>query len=247
MYNSVWYLGSVIAAWACYGAYVQEQGSFWAWRIPSLVQAVPSVLQVILVWFIPESPRWLIAKGRITEARKILAKYHANSDNIRDPLVAFEVTQIQHALRMEHEISKSTSYLTLFSTPGNRRRMRIIIALALFSQWRYVVVLFIIPKLSRRAHERVFYDYSGNGLISYYISIVLNEVGITFASVKGQINGSLQAFNFVVAIGAALAVERLGRRTLFLTSNTGMLLGKPVRLKFLHRILTNPNFQFSRV
>jgi len=200
MYNSIWYLGAVIAAWACYGAYIQETGSFWAWRIPSLVQAVPSVLQLILVWFIPESPRWLIAKGRIDEARKILAKYHANGSDIRDPLVAFEITQIQHALRMEHEISKTTTYLTLFSTPGNRRRMRIIIALALFSQW------------------------SGNGLISYYLSIVLKGVGVTPANVQGQINGSLQAFNFVVAIAASLLVERLGRRTLFLTSNTGMLI-----------------------
>jgi len=53
---------------------------------------------------------------------------------------------------------------------------------------------------------------------------VLQTVGVTFATVKGQINGSLQAFNFFVAIGAALLVERLGRRTLFLASNTGMLI-----------------------
>lgn len=148
MYNSLWYLGSVVAAWACYAAYKIEQGSVWAWRIPSIVQAVPSVLQLILVWFIPESPRWLIAKGRINEAQKILAKYHANSDDIRDPLVSFEITQIQHALRMENEISKTTSYLTLFSTPGNRRRMRIIFALALFSQWRCGVFI-NNPMLSR--------------------------------------------------------------------------------------------------
>jgi MFS family permease len=135
MYNCIWYLGSVIAAWACYGAYKQREGN-WAWRIPSLVQAGPSVLQMFLVWFIPESPRWLIAKGRIEEARKILSKYHANNDDARDPLVAFEVTQIQHALRMEKDISKNTTYLTLFQTPGNRRRMRIVVALALFSQWR---------------------------------------------------------------------------------------------------------------
>jgi len=152
MYNSLWYLGSVIAAWACYGAYVRQQDSFWAWRIPSLVQAVGSVIQVVLVWFIPESPRWLVARGRVDEARRILAKYHANSDDIRDPLVAFEITQIQHALRMENEISKTTSYLTLFSTPGNRRRMRIIFALALFSQWRCEV--FIIRCCSEDAHIR---------------------------------------------------------------------------------------------
>lgn len=136
MYNSIWYFGSLVAAWACYGANQQRTGTLWSWKIPTIVQAGPSVLQMVAVWFIPESPRWLISRGRMDEAKRVLAKYHSTSGSVYDPLVAFEVTQIQHALRMEKEISKSTSYLTLFRTPGNRRRMRIIIALAVFSQWR---------------------------------------------------------------------------------------------------------------
>lgn len=128
----------MLAAWACYAAYARKEGSLWSWRIPSVIQAVPSVIQMICVWFIPESPRWLISRGRIDEAQKILAKYHANGRDPRDPLVAFEVAQIQQALRLETEIAKSTSYLSLFQTPGNRKRMRLIIGIALFSQWRYV-------------------------------------------------------------------------------------------------------------
>ena len=52
----------------------------WAWRIPSAIQALPSVIQVFLIWFIPESPRWLCSKGREEEALRILAYYHANGD-----------------------------------------------------------------------------------------------------------------------------------------------------------------------
>lgn len=48
----------------------------------------------------------------------------------------FEYTQILSALRMEREIYRQTSYLTLFKTPGNRKRMLIVIAIGLFSQWR---------------------------------------------------------------------------------------------------------------
>lgn len=101
-------------------------------------------------------------------AARVLARFHATGHDERDPLIVFELAQIRHALKMEKELSKGSSYLTLFSTPGNRKRMRIIIALALFSQW------------------------SGNGLVSYYINLVLEGVGIEDTNTKAAINGGLQ-------------------------------------------------------
>ena len=105
----------------------------WSWRIPSACQAIPSVLQVFLIPFAPESPRWLIAKGRDAEALRILAYYHANG-NAEDPLVQFEFQEIKAAIAAE-QLQKQTGWLTLFRTPGNRRRLRIIVAIAFFSQW----------------------------------------------------------------------------------------------------------------
>ncbi|TDL25883.1 general substrate transporter [Rickenella mellea] len=200
LYNSSWYSGSIIAAWACFAAFKRKDGSTWSWKIPSLIQAAGSVLQVCLVWWIPESPRWLISKGLEGQAAKVLARYHANGNDERDPLVVFEMAQIRHALKLEKEYASESNYLSLFATPGNRRRMRIIIAIAIFSQW------------------------SGNGLVSFYINLVLEGVGINNAGTKAEINGGLQIWNFFCAITAALLVDKLGRRTLFLASNTGMLI-----------------------
>ncbi|KAL0955091.1 hypothetical protein HGRIS_004008 [Hohenbuehelia grisea] len=200
LYNSSWYFGSIIAAWSCFGSYDHASGSMWSWRVPTLVQAVAPVLQVILIWFIPESPRYLVSKGLEGQAARILAKYHANGGDERDPLVVFELAQIRHALRMEEEITQSTSYWNLLSTPGNRKRLRIIIAIAMFSQW------------------------SGNGLVSYYINLVLEGVGISSTRTKAAINGGLQVFNLIVAFTAAFLVDWVGRRTLFIISNAGMLI-----------------------
>ncbi|KAF9066623.1 general substrate transporter [Rhodocollybia butyracea] len=201
LYNSTWYLGSIIAAWICFGTYFdQAHESTATWRIPTLAQAVAPLLQVCLVWFIPESPRYLVSKGYEGRAARVLRKYHANGSIENDPLVNFELAQIKHAIRTELDISKSTSFLSLFATPGNRKRMKIIIGIAVFSQW------------------------SGNGLVSYYINLVLNGVGITSTKSKAAINGGLQIFNLFVSISSSMLVDRVGRRPLFILSNSGMLI-----------------------
>jgi hypothetical protein len=97
------------------------------------------VIQVVSVWFIPESPRWLVSKGLEGRASQILAKYHANNGDERDPLVVFEMAQIRHAIRLEERVNQSTTYLSLFNSPGNRKRMTLILGIAVFSQWRCVL------------------------------------------------------------------------------------------------------------
>lgn len=66
------------AAWTTFGTF--KIPSTWAWRVPSAVQALPSVLQVLLIWFAPESPRYLLNKGKDAQALKTLAYYHADGN-----------------------------------------------------------------------------------------------------------------------------------------------------------------------
>lgn len=51
IYNSTWYLGSIVAAWLTYGTFSILNA--WSWRIPSLVQAAPSVIQLCAIWYVP--------------------------------------------------------------------------------------------------------------------------------------------------------------------------------------------------
>ncbi|KZP22350.1 hypothetical protein FIBSPDRAFT_952964 [Athelia psychrophila] len=188
MYNTVWYLGSIIAAWTTYGSF--RIPSSWSWRIPSLLQGLPSVLQLCLIFLIPESPRWLVSKGREAQALKTLAHYHANGDN-QDPLVQYEFAEIKAALALEPAVANVTDikgmwkdWASLFATAGNRRRMRIILALAVFSQW------------------------SGNGLVSYYLNKVFNDIGITDPDTQLMLNGILNIYNFFIAIAAGLMCDK---------------------------------------
>ncbi|KAG8858389.1 hypothetical protein FRB96_005274 [Tulasnella sp. 330] len=195
-YNSLWYSGAIIAAWTTYGSFRIK--SSWSWRLPSALQGLPSILQIALMWFCPESPRWLINKGRDAEALRTLAYYHARG-NDQDPLIQFEYNEIKEAIALDRAVAEQVSWADLFKTSGNRRRMRIIIAMAFFSQW------------------------SGNGLVSYYLSKVLDSIGITDVATQNLINGILQIYNLIVAVSAGLLCDKIGRRTLFLLSNAGML------------------------
>ena len=104
-----------------------------AYQIPLAIFFFAPTIQSIALFFFPESPRWLVAKGREEEALRILAYYHANGDE-NNALVRFEFDEIKNAIEGE-KVQKQTGWLQLFATPGNRKRMRIIIAIAFFSQW----------------------------------------------------------------------------------------------------------------
>ena len=195
LWGPSWNMGSIVAAWVTYGTF--RLNSTWGWRIPSLLQGVPGVFQLCVIWFIPESPRWLVSKGRDEEALAIITKWHCKGDTA-DPLLAFEYDEIREAIRIEREAKTSSSYLALFKTPGNRRRMRIIIPFAIFSQW------------------------SGSGLISYYLTLVLDQIGISSPGDQTLINGILAVWGFGVSVLGSLLVDKAGRRTLLLTSIGGM-------------------------
>ncbi|KAJ7876724.1 hexose transporter [Mycena olivaceomarginata] len=190
-YNSLWYSGAIIAAWATFGTF--KINSTWAWRVPSLLQAIPSVLQVILVLFAPESPRFLVSKGKEAEALRTLAYYHADG-NEEDPLVQYEFQEIKAAIDFDRTVAANVGWKSFLSSAGNRKRVRIIVAIAFFSQW------------------------SANGLVSYYLNKVLDSIGVTDPTIQLLINGILQIWNLAWALAASSCVERFGRRLLFLTS-----------------------------
>lgn len=47
----------------------------------------------------------------------------------------YEFEEIKAAIKLDREVAADVGWLSLVRTPGNRKRMRIIIAIAFFSQW----------------------------------------------------------------------------------------------------------------
>ncbi|KAH8587944.1 MFS transporter [Bisporella sp. PMI_857] len=190
LFNVSWFIGAILAAGITLGTYSIPNN--WAWRIPSILQAAPSLLQLTFIWFIPESPRWLLSRDRDDEAFEILVKYHAEGDR-SDPFVNAEFVEIQNRLRLE-KVNSKRRWIELLQTPGNRKRVLIAVCLGVFAQW------------------------SGNGLISYYLAKVLQTVGVKDRRTQNIINLSLSCWSFLTAATAAFATGFLRRRVQYLTS-----------------------------
>ncbi|KAJ5083033.1 hypothetical protein N7532_012076 [Penicillium argentinense] len=194
---TMYYLGAILASWTSYGTQKHLRQSDWSWRVPSIIQAGFPVVQIVFWYFVPESPRWLVANGRKGEAEELLARFHTAGD-ASHPLIQFEMAEISHTIEMESRAAE-TKWTTLVKTPGNRKRTFIAVCVGAFAQWNGVAV------------------------VSYYLTLVLDTVGIKDSDTQTLINGLLQIFNFIAAGSAALLVDRLGRRPLFLWSAAGML------------------------
>ena len=163
-----------------------------------MVQAVPPILIIAFAYWVPESPRFLLVKDRTDEGRRLLARLHAIG-NEPDELVEYEVMEIGTTLKMEAEANKS-GWNVLWSTKANLRRTLLACSLPLIVLW------------------------SGQGVISYYYSVILEQVGIKTVAQQTGINGGLQIFNLICSIGGVWAAERFGRRTMWLVSSSGMIL-----------------------
>lgn len=195
MFNVLWYVGSIIASWLAFGT--GHLDTSWSWRIPSIFQTVAPLLVMVSAVFMPESPRWLYSKGRIEEAKAILATYHANGDE-HDVVVTLELQEIAQALTLEEE-TKMASWSQMLNK-ANRKRFGICISVAVLTLW------------------------NGQGVISYYLSPILTSVGIVETNQQTGINGGMAIWNLICSVVGALLADRLGRRTLWLVSFAGMTL-----------------------
>lgn len=126
-----------------------------------------------------------------------MCQYHGNGDP-HDRFVHAEFIEIQETIAKE-KLAKQQGWGVFFRTPGNRKRLLLIALVSFFSQC------------------------SGNGIASYYLHDILESVGVTLPYDQSLVNGGLQIWSFLVALGFSFLVDRLGRRKLFLIAAVGML------------------------
>ncbi|GAA5834611.1 hypothetical protein JCM9279_007059 [Rhodotorula babjevae] len=113
--------GLMTAFWCAYG--FAEHVDAIGWRIPVALQGLLLVPALISLQFTPESPRWLMEKGRIDEGRRVLERLHGAA------YAAAATLEIQEAIAMEHAAQADKGYSACFSDNDQCFRYRTLLAI----------------------------------------------------------------------------------------------------------------------
>jgi MFS transporter, SP family, arabinose:H+ symporter len=167
------------------------QGNHDAWRYMLGVMAIPSLLFLVLLKFVPESPRWLLLKNPSdTEAERIL--------QIIDPIAYKQ--ELEHILQSNSKAPGATDGATLFS---RRYRFPIVLAIliAFFNQTSGInAILYYAPRIFEMTGLAAKDSFTSS-LIIGSVNFVFTMVAIFFIDKIGR-----RKLMFIGSVGLILTL-----------------------------------------
>lgn len=142
----------------------------WRWMFTAV--AVPAVIFLAASFAIPESPRWLLLRGRTEQALRILRKLGGSEE-----YASAEFSTISVALRDEE--TQTVSWLGLLQ-PGVRTVLLVGVVLAVLQQWSGINILFNYAEEVFRAAglgaNQIFLDIVVTGAINLIFTVAAMAV-----------------------------------------------------------------------
>ncbi|KIX04850.1 uncharacterized protein Z518_05721 [Rhinocladiella mackenziei CBS 650.93] len=177
-------MGLFATYWVQYGS--QNIGNNGAWRMPLSLQFIPVMVLASLIFWRPESPRWLFMQDRLEEALQVLAKLHGEG-NPNDETVKSEYQEI----RIINEYEKSMPAPSLY-------------ALFFRKEYRRRTVL--------GAGIQFLHEISGPNICLYYAPKVFTQVGVSGTQASLLANGINGALLVVTSLSLMWMADKYGRR-----------------------------------
>ena len=158
------------------------------WRGMLGMETLPAIMFFIIIFFIPESPRWLILKGREEKATNILERIYTSSKE-----ALFQLTETKSVLS-----SESKSEWKLLLQPGIRKAVIIGVCIAVLGQFMGVnAVLYYGPSIFENAGlsggDSLFYQVLVglvNTLTTVLALVIIDKVGrkkLVYYGVSGMV------------------------------------------------------------
>lgn len=200
--------GIFLVYWIDY-AFVNHASSY-AWRIPTILQAIILFAIMALVCIIPETPRWLAAHDRPEECLSVLARIADSSED--NPEVRRLHTVITETVAFEN--SRQAGWKDIVRSDPIKSRRRFLIACGV----------------------QIFQQLGGINAIIYY-SGTLFQKSIGFDThMSSLMSGFLQTWFFVASFIPWLLIDRIGRRPLLLSMISLMAAVMAVQAALIYQV-----------
>lgn len=155
-----------------------------AWRWMFGVEAVPAALFLLFTFLVPESPRWLVARGRVGEAARTLQALGSDQD------VETEIRVIQESLEPSQPGGDDR-----FFRWSHRRPILLAVAIALFNQLSGInAVLYYAPvvfKMAGAGKDAALLQAVAIGLTNLVFTMlamtIIDRAGRRFLMILGSI------------------------------------------------------------
>lgn len=215
LYCSCYSIGSIVIACVLLGgSYMQDD---WTWRMPMIFQLAPPVIVAALVYpCTPESPRYLVSKGKIAAAESVIARYHTDSGSVDDPIVAAEMTQIRASI--ESVDTKPWDFSTLWNKKSARYRLRVIFMYAFFQQCNGTCKLLHPTPQTRHRLDLAADSCLRSAMLAYYLPGILTLVGIKNTQQQLGINVGMSVVSWIATVCGSVIVDRVRRRVLLMST-----------------------------
>jgi len=160
----------------------------WRWMFGA--ETVPAVLFFVLMFFVPESPRWLVKNGRTAAAEKVLRRVGGEGfagramDEIRATLAAGEIGRVRFKDLLE---------------PGLVKILFVGVVLAVYQQWCGINVIFY--------YAQEIFTAAGYGVSDVLFNIVVTgTVNLIFTLIAIRLVDRIGRKPLMLAGSAGLAV-----------------------------------------
>jgi MFS family permease len=124
-------VGYILAAYVGVGFHYLSGPSAAQWRSPLALGCAPPLIGLLTMPWLPESPRWLLAKGRVDEAYRIVSRFHRRPHCEHDEAADAEFAQMRE--QSEREQSMDSSWWCMATHAPYRRRAVLVILLPIMA------------------------------------------------------------------------------------------------------------------
>lgn len=194
------------------------------WRYMLGVAAVFALVQFIAFMFLPESPRWLVSRGRLDAARHALRRMRPRSVDIEAELESIHANDAR-SKRQQHERLEKSASLRRASAHSNDVACLIVTTEPQESTWKRVWNTQPVRKaLLVGCALQLVQQVSGINTVMYYSASIFEMAGVA-SKQQALVMSAVTAFvNFIFTLVGFALVERVGRRPLVLVSLAGVTL-----------------------